>query len=140
MDLEVVEVDLGGNGVGGYFYADYAEGVAGVALDPDGLEPAKAAYFVEAQGYLHSRPPKGGRRFMLESREVSELDENALLAIQSVIEELQPLWVAEVREACRLSNNLRVIAGWCDLSLAVVAAIVRILKARGEIPVDTEVA
>lgn len=140
MNLEVVEVDLGGNGVGAYFYADHSERVAGVALDPDNSQPAKEAYLVEGRAYLSTRPPKGGRRCMLEYREVAELDENALLAIQSVIEDLRPSWVAEVREACRISNDLRVIAAWCELSLAAVAAIVRILRARGEIPEDTQAA
>ena len=31
-------------------------------------------------------------------------------------------------------NHPRVIADWCDLSIAVVVAIIDILKARGEIP------
>ncbi len=134
MDLEIIEFDLGGDGVAGYFFADYEDAVAGVAIDPYLPEAAKLAYEAEGRAYLDKRPPKGGRKFMLEKREPEDLDPNAILAIRSVIDELQPGWVAEVKEACRIANHPRVIADWCELSLSAVVAIVENLKARGEIP------
>ena len=71
---------------------------------------------------------------MLEAYDVADLDPNAILAIRSVIEDLRPGWVEEVRDACRIANHPRVIAAWCDLSVAVVVAIIENLKARGELP------
>ena len=41
-----------------------------------------------------------------------------------------------MKEPCRLANHPRAIVGWCDLSQAMVVAIVDIPKARGEIPAD----
>lgn len=131
--LEVVKFDVG-EGVDGYYFADPELRVAAVAVNPNLPEPAKQACEIHAKGLNCRRPPKGGRRFMLEARDVEDLDPNAVLAIRSVIEELRPGWVAEVKEACRLSNHPRVIADWCDLSIAVVVAIIDILKARDEIP------
>lgn len=131
--LEVVEFDVG-DGVDGYFFTDAELSVAAVAVNPELPEPAKQACELQAKGLNERRPPKGGRRFMLEAQDVEDLDPNAVLAIRSVIEDLRPGWVAEVKEACRLANHPRVIADWCDMSIAVVVAIIDILKARGEIP------
>lgn len=131
--LEVVEFDVG-EGVDGYFFADPDLRVAAVAVNPDLPAPAKQACEIHARGLNGRRPPRGGRRFMLEAREVEDLDPNAVLAIRCVIEDLRPGWVAEVKEACRFANHPRVIADWCDMSIAVVVAIIDILKARGEIP------
>lgn len=133
IELKVIEHSLGGNGVGGYFYTDHST-CAGVAIEPESPEAAKIAYEVEAHAYNTKRPPKGGRKFMLEARELDELDPNAILALRCVIEDFQPGWVEEVKDACRMSNSVRWIADWCELSLAATQAIIENLKARGEIP------
>lgn len=133
IELKVIEHSLGGNGVGGYFYTDHLT-CSGVAIEPDSPEAAKLAYEVEAYAYNETRPPKGGRKFILESRDVENLDANAILAIRSVIDDLRPGWVEEVKDACRFADHPRVIAGYCEMSIAVVVAIIENLKARGEIP------
>jgi hypothetical protein len=135
MDLEIIEFRIG-EGVGAYFFADHEEGVSGLALDPELEEPARLAYEAEGLAYNSARPPKGGRKFMLEARDVEDLDRNAIYAIRSVIDDLQPGWVQEVKDACRIANHPRVIADWCELSLAAVVAIIENLQARGEIPED----
>lgn len=105
-----------------------------MAVDPEAPERAKQAFEAEARAYHTVRPPKGGRKFMLEAYDVCDLDPNAVLAIRSVLDDLQPGWVEEVRDACRIANHPRVIAAWCDLSVAVVMAILMNLAARGELP------
>jgi hypothetical protein len=55
-------------------------------------------------------------------------------AIHSVVEDLRPSWVGEVKEAARISNRPRWIADWCELSEQVVVAILMNLEARGELP------
>lgn len=91
--LEVVELDVG-EGVDGYFFGDANLRVAAQVVNPELPEPAKQACELHAAGLNERRPPKGGRRFMLEAREVEDLDANAVLAIRSVIEDLRPGWVA----------------------------------------------
>lgn len=133
IELETIEFDLGGE-VAAYYFADHDEDIAGLAIDPALPTPAKLACQVEGIAYHTRRPPKGGRKFMLEARDAEDLDPNAILAIRSVIEDLRPGWVEEVKDACRISNHPRVIANWCEMSVAVVVAIIETLKARGELP------
>lgn len=71
---------------------------------------------------------------MLEARDAEDLDPNAVLAIASVVEDLRPSWVEEVKDACRIFNQPRLVADWCEMSIAVVVAIIGILDARGELP------
>lgn len=133
VEMRIREFDVGPDTYG-YYFADYDLEVAGLALSPDAPEPAKQAAIVQGYGHLTKRPPKEGRQFIWDDREVEELDPNAIHSIHSVIDDLQPLWVEEVRDACRIANHPRVIADWCDMSLATVVAIIDNLKARGEIP------
>ncbi|MGH3087731.1 MAG: hypothetical protein ACRDSJ_10505, partial [Rubrobacteraceae bacterium] len=98
--LEIIEHPLsdGKDRVGAYFFIDYLEDIAGLAIDPDSPDALKAAYEIEALGYHEKRPPKGGRKFILESSDVGDLDPNAILAIRSVIEDVRPGWVEEVKD------------------------------------------
>lgn len=133
MEMKIEEFDVGPN-VYGYFFLDYNLDFAALALSPDAPEPAKQAAIVQGHGHASKRPPKDNWQFILDDRNVEDLDPNAILTIRSCIEELQPFWVEEVKDACRIANHPRVIADWCELSLAAVVAIIDNLKARGEIP------
>jgi hypothetical protein len=136
--LRVVEHDVG-PGVDGYFFADHEGQIAAVAINPNLPEIIKEGCETQARGYNGPRPPKGGRKYLVEEEEAYDLDPNAVLAIRSVIEDLKPEWVEDVKEACRMFNHPRYISAWCDgLSIAVVVAIIENLKARGEIPSDGE--
>ncbi|WP_273845458.1 hypothetical protein [Rubrobacter calidifluminis] len=135
MELRVEEFDVGPS-ADGYFFVDHSDDLAALAVNPELPSFVKRSCEIQAHGHLKKRPPKGGRRFIVEVEEPEDLDPNAILAIRSVIEDLQPGWVEEVKEACRLANHPRVIAGWCELSLSVVVAIIENLKARGELPED----
>ena len=83
-------------------------------------------------GYTR-RPPKDGRKFCFEPRWEHDFDPAAVEAIRSVIDDLRPSWVSEVKEATKLSNRPRWIADWCELSEQVVVAIILNLRARGEL-------
>lgn len=132
MGLRVRDYDLGGNGLEAYYTEHPRPAV--LAVQPGLPRALREARRVEGEGYYRKRSPKGGRKFCFEVRDVADLDPNAVLAIRSVIEELRPEWVDEVREACRIFNHPRLIADWCELSIAAVVAIIGILEARGEVP------
>lgn len=46
---------------------------------------------------------------------------------------MEPAWIEAVKDACRVSNNTRVIAAWCELPVQVVLAVLALLEAKGEI-------
>lgn len=131
--MRIREFDVGPNTYG-YYFIDYDLDVAALAISPHAPEPAKQAAVVQGYGHTAKRPPKGNRQFIWDDREVQDLDPNAIHTIRAVIDELQPFWVEEVRDACRIANHPRVIADWCELSLAVVVAIIDNLRARNELP------
>ena len=133
MPLRVREHDLGGNNLEAY-YTEHPS-PATLAVQP-GLAPrVREAREVEGHGY-YRRPPKGGRKFCFGPRWRHDYDVGAINAIRCVIDDLKPEWVAEVREAARMSNETRWIAAWCELSEQVVVAILENLKDRGELPED----
>lgn len=130
-NLRITKRDLGGNEVEAY-YTEHPR-PATLALQPGINRQAAAARAMEAEGYYRKRPPKGGRKFCFAPRHPYDFDAGAINAIRSVIDELKPSWVADVREACRISNDTRWIAAYCELSPQVVIAIVRNLEARQEL-------
>lgn len=130
--------DLAEGCVGAHYLGDPASGVSGVAIDPKAPKGIRGCYRLQAEGYHRRRIPKGGRSTMFHSSRPEDLDRNAVLAIRCVVEDVAPEWVAEVREAARMSNDSRVIAAFCEISVAVVVAILEILDARGELPADEE--
>ncbi len=133
MSLKIKERDLGGNGLEAY-YTEHPH-PATLAVQRDLLPHVREAREVEGCGY-YRRPPKDGRKFCFRPRWEYDFDPTAINAIRSVIEDLRPSWVEEVRDAARLSNRPRWIADWCELSEQVVVAILMNLKARGELPED----
>ena len=131
MQLRVKQRDLGGDGLEAY-YTEHPR-PATLAVDPDLLPFQREAREVEARGY-GKRRPRDGRKFCFAPRWEHDFDPAAVEAIRSVIDDLRPSWVSEVKEAARLSNRPRWIADWCELSEQVVVAILMNLKARGELP------
>lgn len=104
-----------------------------MAIQPDLSNDTKRARELEAHGY-YRRPPRSGRKLCFAPRDPYDFDATAINAVRSVVDDLQPSWVEEVREATRISNDTRWIAAWCELSPNVVVAIIENLKARGEMP------
>ena len=115
----------------GAYYTEFP--VSAMAIQPDLQNITREARELEAHGY-HRRPPRSGRKFCFAPRDPYDFDEVAVNALRSVVDDLQPSWVEEVREATRISNDTRWIAAWCELSPNVVVAIIENLKARGELP------
>ena len=105
---------------------------AGMAIRRDLPAPARRAREIEAHGY-YRRPPRGGRKLCYACRSLEDLDYVAVEAIRSVIDDLQPSWVEEVKEAARMSNDPRWIAAWVEVSVQVVVAILLNLEARGQL-------
>lgn len=136
--LKIRKRSLGGNDAEAY-YTEHPR-PALLALEP-GIDPAAArARVVEAEGYVRKRPPKGGRRFCFAPRHTYDYDSTAINAIRSVIDEIRPCWVSEVRDACRISNDPRWIAAYCEMSPQLVIAILLNLDARDELPEEAETA
>ena len=53
-----------------------------------------------------------------------------LLAIRSVVEEMEPGWVAVVDGARRYADDPRVLAAWCEMPVQAVMACLEILRER----------
>lgn len=132
MKLQIVDFHLGGHPVEAYYYTDGVK-VSGVAIQPDLPPFAKRGRIVEAEAYHKRKPPVGGRKFCMSCEDVAQLDRGAVNALRSIIDDHKPGWVYEVKDASRISNDPRVIAAWCELSLQVVVAILENLQARGEL-------
>ena len=126
----IEEWDLGSNHVEAY-YTEYP--YSAMAIQPDLRNSTKQARELEAHGY-YRRPPRSGRKFCFAPRHAHDFDDVAIGALRSVVDDLQPSWVEEVKDATRMSNDVRWIAAWCELSPNVVVAIIENLKARGELP------
>lgn len=135
-DLRIRRRRLGGNGAEAYYTEHPRPAV--LALEPGIHATAAKARVVEAEGYVRKRPPKGGRRFCFTPRHAYDFDSTAINAIRSVIDEIRPSWVSEVKEACRISNDPRWIAAYCEMSPQLVIAILLNLDARDELPEDAE--
>lgn len=134
-NLQVRRRSLGGNGAESYFTTYTTPDT--VAIE-ESLDPAIAdSREVEGVGYNSKRPPKGGRKWGFEQKHPYDFDPAAINSIRSVIDEVRPSWVEEVRDAARMSNDPRWIAAWCDLSPHAVVAILLNLDSRNELP-DTD--
>ncbi len=133
MSLRIKERDLGGNGLEAY-YTEHPR-PATLAVQPDLLPHQREAREVEGCGY-YRRPPRGGRKYCFGPRWEHDFDPTAVTAIRSVVEDLRPSWVEEVKDAARMSNHPRWIASWCELSEQVVVAILMNLEARNELPYE----
>ena len=130
MGLAVRDFDLGDGDVEGYFL-DRGEWAA-MAIQKGLPDTLRRARELEARGYW-LRPPRQRRKFCLKPGHPHDYDEQAINAIRCVIDELQPSWVSEVKEAARMSGDPRWIAAWCELSLHAVVAILLNLEGRGEL-------
>lgn len=130
-NMKVRLLNLGGNGAESYYTSHTDPDVVAIEteLDPTLQEGRE----IEAEGYHTKRPPKGGRKWGFCQRHPHDFDPNAINAIRSVIDDLRPSWVAEVKDAARMSNDPRWIAAWCDISPHVVVAVLLNLDSRGEL-------
>ncbi len=124
--------------IGAHYYGDAHRGISGVAIDPNAPERVREAYRIQAEGHHRHRIPKGGRKTMFHCSRPENLDRNAILALRCVVDDVVPGWVAEVKDAARISNDSRVIAAYCEISVVAVVAILENLKARRELPEEEE--
>lgn len=132
MGLRVKRRDVGDHDAEAY-YSEFPR-PAILALAPT-LERVDAeGRIVEAEGYYRKKPPKGGRKFCYTPRNAYDFDAGAINAIRSVIDDLRPSWVEEVRDACRISADPRWISAYCEVSPQVVVAIMLNLEARDDLP------
>lgn len=131
MSLRTKKRSLGGHGAQAY-YTEHPR-PALMALEHDLCPTDEEALLIEGEGYFRKRPPKGGRRFCFAPRTPYDFDPTAVEAIRSVIDELRPEWVEEVKGACRISADPYWIGAYLDISPHAVYAIVKNLLGRGEI-------
>jgi hypothetical protein len=131
MKSKILEHDIGAGSVQAYFYR-YGSAEA-FAIEAS-LPPAhKRSRQIEALSNF-VRPFKADERVCFVARGPEDVDPQSVAAIGRLVEELEPSWVRDVREACRHTNDLGVIAGECELELNAAAAIVSNLVAAGELP------
>ncbi len=106
---------------------------AGMAIKKGLRHSSHRAREVEAHGH-YRRPPLTGRKFCYACKSLEEVDLVSVNAIRRAVDEMEPAWVEAVRDAARMFNQPDLIAGWCELDLQVVVAILMNLEARGELP------
>lgn len=133
MKVRIAEYEVGDES-DGYFFINYAEGVAAVAINPDIAEPLKEACRVYALGMAKYRPPKGLRKWIIEDPHSMEYDPNVIAAMRLAADEAIPDRVKEVKETCQFLITARAIGGWCHMAPSLAYAIVENLKERGEMP------
>ena len=97
-----------------------------------GLSHARnRARVLEGHGY-YKRPPRWGRKCCFAASDEDQVDYGTVRALRRVLEEMEPAWVEAVKDACRMFNEPRLIAGWCELPVQVELAALAVLEARGE--------
>ena len=136
--LRIEEVPLTSDGFEGW-YSEWPE-PAWLVVDCDLPEAPRRARELEAHGYFRwlprpvrerlSRPliEEPNRGFVFYRYEhPREVPDGTVWAIRSVIEEMEPSWVAAVAEARRYADDPRVVAAWCEIPLQAVMAAVGVL-------------
>lgn len=123
--------DLGGHPVEG-FYTEFAD-VPTMAIQ-SGLPPAhKRARELEGHGY-YLKPPTWGRKCCFAAPDEEYVDYGTIRALRRVVEDMEPSWVEAVEDACKMFNEPRLIAGWCELPMQVVLAVLAVLEVQGKLP------
>lgn len=130
MGLRVRTRNLGGFPVEG-FYTEFADEPT-MAVQSGLPHVRKRAREIEGEGY-YRRPPLWGRKLCFAAITEEQVDYGTVRAIRRVVEDMEPSWISAVKEACRIGNDPRVIAAWCELPLQIVVAILAQLEARGEL-------
>lgn len=135
MGLRVVDHDFGEDAEGQTLEAFYTEHAAKplMAVSRGVPRVARRARELEGHGYRR-RPPSTGRKFCFAAHSVEDVDWGTVRALRGVLDEMEPAWIAEIQDACRISNEPRLIAAWCELPLQIVIAALLDLEARGELP------
>ena len=137
MKSRIIEHDIGGGSIQAYFYR---HGHAEAFAIERSLPPAhKRSRQIEALSNF-VRPFKADERVCFIARGPEDVDPQSVAAIGRLVEELEPSWVEAVREACRHTNDLRAIAGECELEMNAATAIVSRLAAAGELDDPDEAA
>ncbi len=108
---------------------------AGMAIRRDLRHSSRRAREVEAHGH-YRRPPLNGRKLRYACGSLEEVDLVSVNAVRRTVEEMEPVWVEAVKDASRMFNQPDLIAGWCELDLQVVVAILMNLEARQELRED----
>lgn len=131
MALRIRSRNLGGVPVEA-FYSEFTEEPS--MTIQNGLPHArKRARELEGHGY-YRRPPLWGRKCCFAARTEEQVDYGTIRALRNTVEEMEPAWIEAVKDACRIGNEPRIIAAWCELPLQVVVAVLAILEVRGELP------
>lgn len=123
--------DLGGHPVEG-FYTEFADEPT-MAIQKGLSHIQRRARELEGYGY-YRRPPMWGRKLCFAAKSEEQVDYGTVRAIRRVIGDMEPSWVEDVKDACRMFNDTRLIADWCELPVQAVLAILSLLEARGELP------
>lgn len=131
MTVRIEDRDLGGGDLEAYGVFKPERAI--MAVRPDLPSTRKRARVLEGYG-CWIKPPIGGRRICYTARSVEDLDPVSVRAIRRTVDQMEPDWVRAVKEECRVSNDLEEIADRCDLDIQAVAAIIRNLQERGELP------
>lgn len=131
MTVRVEEYDLGGMPLEAYCV--FATNFAALAVDPTLLPAVKRAKELRAYGDWIKPPPVEDKPY-LAANEVDQVDYAGVRATRRVVTELEPEWVERVKGECAVTNDIKVIAGRCELDLIAVLAIIENLRERGELP------
>jgi hypothetical protein len=130
MGLRIRTRNLGGFPVEA-FYSEFTDEPS--MTIQSGLSYAgKRARELEGHGY-YQRPPMWGRKLCMSARTEEQVDYGTIRALRRVVDDMEPGWVDAVKDACRIANDPRIIAAWCELPLQVVVAILAQLEARGDL-------
>lgn len=110
---------------------------AGMGIRKGLRHSSRRAREVEAHGH-YKKPPLASRKLCYACGSLEEVDLVSVSAVRRTVDAMEPDWVAAVKDAARMFNQPDLIAGWLELDLQVVVAILMNLEARGELPETTE--
>ena len=130
MGLQIKNRDLGGHPVEA-FYTEFADEPT-MAVQAGLSHTRRRARELEGHGY-YLKPPLWGRKLCFAASVEEHVDYGTVRALQRVVEDMEPSWVSAVKDACRIANDPRVIAAWCELPLQIVVAALARLEACGEL-------
>lgn len=112
---------------------------AGMAVKRGLRASYRRAREIEAHG-LYKKPPLAKRKFCYACGSLEEVDLVSVDAVRRMVDEMEPAWVAAVKDATLMFNSPDLIQGWLEdewgIPLQVVVAILMNLEARSELPQD----
>lgn len=131
MKLLIEEGPLGGNDLLSYLVMGRSVSIAAI----ENTLPYDLKRCQEIQNYgLWMQLSSTEERAAFWTHSLEQLDISRVGAARRIVEDLEPNWIARVKNACKTESELFAIADESGLDAKTTQAIIEVLQERGELP------